>query len=617
MKFITKHARAGVLALAPALLNNALAAAGPQSAPSDGCLGETIRVSIEKHVHAKTNLSPAGGYQKGNFAQNTDLDISVHGVYVHQLRDGKLRWVKRSISWGGQYQQNMPACNEFIADAGGHVELGPTDEKPDAAKDQKTIVLSDELKWLHQEQKTFGNCFRVMAGPPGSLPFPDIRKQRKDLRGGCCYSKVETDGTHYAETVEQSGNESVAIRADSTEIVPNATCMDKTDKKCAATDPTEATSQLTVRATCNGLPLSERKIGLRIDVDARSGYHNHVGSAAHPRPYGHLVNVDVNGNKNDQDCGGDKGTPVDNSPCIIVKTDANGVAKVTFRSPLTGVVDFASYGNYNSGIAGSYVITAGETRSAQVKNATGILQSVNSITEVRARATVLAKVKGLEAAKFVGRLQQGRTLPDSDHPEGSYGSHKTLQAFTDLANAFVEAQRDHFTAKCPGGKEIGWPPIVPLQANDIALPDGGVFDWNVTGSPKLPATPWRPSHQTHNKGEGGDFNRFGANSGDSGLNLSDVGTVDCNGHVAIKQFWYAHLLLDLGTKYGHWDCADLQGASIPGGNNLQQVMWNPYLLKGKVNERLSNPSKSSYCKQVGEFSDPLYFPHRLHLHVED
>lgn len=603
MKSIIKHASAGALALA--LLNTALAAAGPPTAPSDGCLGETIRVSIERHVHAKTNVRQTGGYQKGGFAQSTDLDIAVHGVYVHQLQDGKLRWVKRSISWGGQYQQNMPACNEFIADAGGQLELGPTDGKPDATNDQKKTSLSDELKWLHQEEKQFGNCFRVMAGPPGSLPFPVIKKERKDLRGGCCYSEVAKDGTQYAETIEQNGNETIAIRAEHTEIIPNPSC---TDKECSNVNPDEATSRLMVRAKCDGFPLKDRRIGLRIDVEPRSGYHNHLGSPQQPRPRGRL-----NDGKTDVDCGGDTGAPLGNQDqaCITVVTNANGVATATFKSPLIDpdqpdLHDAAKIGSYKIGIAGNYRITAKDAR----------------LNEVRAHVMVLAAVKGLQPADLSGNLIQGRgdAKDTSHHPSGSSGTVTTLQHFTALANEFVAAQTKHNLQlkTCPGGPKPQWLPLQKLQVNDIALPDGGVFDWHLEGSGQHPATPWRPSHQTHNKGEGGDFNRFGAGEDNSGLNLDDVGAADCNGHLAIKQFWYAHTLLDLGTKYGHWDCTDLQGKSVPAAaNDPAAIAWNPSLLGGQVNLRLHHsPGAKWYCPQ-GDFSDPLYFPPRLHLHVED
>ncbi len=108
---------------------------------------------------------------------------------------------------------------------------------------------------------------------------------------------------------------------------------------------------------------------------------------------------------------------------------------------------------------------------------------------------------------------------------------------------------------------------------------------------------WRPGHQTHNKGEGGDFNRFGAGSGQ----LSNVTGEQCYGGPVNIQNWYAHTLLDLGTFYGHWDCTDLQMTnSSPGASAV---------------------TSKAKC-EAGEFptsygNGTAWFPHRLHLHVED
>jgi hypothetical protein len=157
----------------------------------------------------------------------------------------------------------------------------------------------------------------------------------------------------------------------------------------------------------------------------------------------------------------------------------------------------------------------------------------------------------------------------------------------------VQDEHNAKLAKC-GRKQ--WKPIQPLSTNDIALHDGGIFDWLST---------WAPSHQTHNKGEGGDFNRFGAGGDNSGLNFANTG-IECDGSTLIKQYWYAHVLLCLGTAYGHWDCSDLSGSPAV---NSSSVPWNPLL---SVNGAISR----SAC-EAGEFSDPTYFPPRLHLHVKD
>jgi hypothetical protein len=178
----------------------------------------------------------------------------------------------------------------------------------------------------------------------------------------------------------------------------------------------------------------------------------------------------------------DRSTPGSNDPpCITVKTDANGEAKVKFECPLTGSIDNASYGTYRSGIAGYYTITA---RAREASEGGPIL-------ETKASTDVMAQVDGLEPLKPSADLEEGRGGTGA-HPQGSYGTAETLQAFASLAADFHEVQDEHNAklAKC-GRKQ--WKPIQPLSTNDIALHDGGIFDWQST---------WAPSHQTHNKGEG-------------------------------------------------------------------------------------------------------------------
>ena len=116
-----------------------------------------------------------------------------------------------------------------------------------------------------------------------------------------------------------------------------------------------------------------------------------------------------------------------------------------------------------------------------------------------------------------------------------------------------------------------------MSLNDIALPDGGIFDLD---------SGWQPGHYTHNKGEGGDFNRF--------TDISGTGK-DCNSTCICtsvnKRTWLLHTLLELGEAYGKWDCKDL-------GNPPGCATGEP-------------PTSVGYIP-----AHPQY-PHRLHLHVQD
>jgi hypothetical protein len=534
-------------------------------------------VAIERHLHAKEYLTPAGGHMPSGFLDITDMDFTMKGTFVRELHDGKLRWSKRSIDWNGQHLDNMPACNMWSCNAGGHLELGETAGRVDTM----TPAQQEQIIWHCKPEKHTGNCFRAMAGPPPSLPFPDIRRELDKLRYAHgsdegYYSTVDRDGTRYSEMVEQRGNEKVSISAEPTEIVPNPSCQ---DPSCKNPNPHEATSQLTITATCDGHSLKDRQIGVRIDVMPRSGYHNHV-DAKHPRPRGKLVGeTEVDCGRSDTDAlgFGPRGDS-DDTPCIQVKTDPNGVAKVKFKSPLTGSVDHTKIGSgpYMIGIAGTYWISARDVQ----------------ITTAPATTMILAKVKDLEQVKSGEKITVAGAT--SEHPEDFYGTKETLGKFTKLADKFREYQDKHNVALtgeyC---KKKAWLPVVPVSMNDIALPDGGIFDLGKN---------WQPSHYTHSKGGGGDFNRFGD---------SNKTRTECGGTTANLQVWYMQVLVELGKDYGKWDCSDL-GAS--GG----YPMFSPDACA--VGEIPTGESTTPLV--MPGFQGPgaptfLYFPPLLHLHVED
>jgi len=569
MKPIGRHAAVGVLALAFVLLETVPAGGDPETPRNEGCLGETFHVAIDSHVHGKYGINEVSEISPTH-ATNviSDYDLTLRGTYVRGLHDGKLQWVSRTIEWSGQSRVVLFGCYLDASEAGGHLELGPTD----GGVETMTPWQRDQIKWHAQPEKQFGGSCFLFAGAGSSqtskgaslggapLRFPEIRGTRDMLRSGCCFSAVDKDGSRYSEMVEQRGNERVTISAKPTEIVPNQS-LNNTD---------EATSQLTIRATCDGVPLKDRQIGLRIDVKPRSGYHNHVPN----RPRGKLAEV----GKSEADCGVETGAlPVDDTSCITVNTDANGEAKVKFKSPLTGSVDYTTKGAgpYKIGIAGDYKITA---KDAQ-------------FTEVRADTEIQAKVKDLKPATFDSNLEELRG-GTSAHPDGSFGTEGTLEKFTELAKAFHDYQILHniaLTGEYCKKKE--WP-VVPASTNDIALPEGGIFDWNTT------KTPWRPSHQTHNKGGGGDFNRFG--------DYANKTRIECGGTTANLQVWYMQVFIELGKTKGKWDCSDL-GAS--GG----YPMFSPDACE--VGEIPTGEIRTPFVGPEGPAV--LYFPPRLHLHVED
>src|SRR5208337_3427159 len=127
-----------------------------------------------------------------------------------------------------------------------------------------------------------------------------------------------------------------------------------------------------------------------------------------------------------------------------------------------------------------------------------------------------------------------------------------------------------------------WTPVQPMILNDIALPDGGIFDFNST---------WTPGHQTHNRGEGGDLRRFMKVPWDG----PGATAKECDGTSVRKRAWLLHTLLELGESYGHWDCSDL-GSPVPAG-----------CAQGEP------PTSIDSIKFLPNFE----YPSRLHLHVQD
>lgn len=591
MKALCRQIAAGVLTLAVALTGTVPAVADPPTAPNQGCLGQTFHVSIERHTFTSTGMTVAGGQSASGSRVIAGVDLSIKATYVQELRDGKVHRASGSVDWSGQTSDLVAGCGSSTCNAGGHLDLGPSDvHLDDLKKDQQ-----DVMKWSCTGKIT-GNCFNTAAflvnvnGPyTAKLPYPDIRKTLEQLRyahgsNEGFYSEVAPDGTRYSETVESRGNETLSISADPIQIDPNASCK---DSSCDDTKPGEATSQLTITATCDGVPLKDRQIGVRVDVMSYSGGHNHV-NANEPRPRGSLVvgQTEVDCGKGSMDAlGYAPRLDLYDTPCVPVRTDPNGVAKVKFKSPLTGPPLLATKeptGPYRSGIAGSYWITARDVQ----------------ITAAPVTTMILAQAKDGKGNPFK-RVIFNKYLTGlgdtSSHPENLYGSQETLDAFGKLAERFGEYQDLH--NKALTGQychKDAWPPV-KLSLNDVALPDGGIFDLS---------SDWGPSHYTHSKGGGGDFNRFGEFLDKNGIGKTGI---ECGGTTAELQVWYLQVLVELGKDFGQWDCKDLKASSEP--VITKQGCQDGDIPIGVTKFDLPGPS----------YPGPsfMYLPPLLHLHVED
>lgn len=338
-------------------------------------------------------------------------------------------------------------------------------------------------------------------------------------------------------------NEKVDVRPVHREVEPNGS------------------TDVEIKVTCDGVPIKDAKVEVMVKVMDKSGYHMHSARRARGKLNGKQL------------------TPADSGPAlwkpdIDVPTDEKGKATLKFEPtihfpgrtdkkgnviPPSDYWDAASKkGAYHIGIAGVYEVTAKPTRFPD-SNGTGEITA-----KVKEELKALAKSKYLE-------LSDETDTHKIDHR----GTVATLEAFTKLALDFYFAQVAHNTAltNCKIDQKDLWA-VHPVSFNDIALPWGGLFD--------VDDEPWQPSHQTHNKGEGGDFNRFGAGPHDLKMQLGKGKA--CNGGTYDIEIALQHLLLALGPKYGHWDCSDLQLAS---GCTTNDILPYPKM------------------------------PHRLHLHVED
>jgi len=567
----------------------------PTPVPTTGCAGETWTVSTQMNHHEKDREYGPGNLDPNGFPRNDNGELGINARFTSGLRNGKMHWISRDIDWYGS-SSSETACFKASCVTSGAIELGPAD----------IMTREQQRDWVEQSTprcQVEKNPERICA--PGYFPYalPRVSFPTLPSRNDPHWSYGPSYNVYvneYGETrtiviLEERGTEKVTIEAEHSTILPNQT-VGKND---------EATSQLSVKLTCDGVPVAKHWLDLRIDVVPRSGGHNHLGTKETPRPRGKLLVLDPNEKWVWVDCGGDTGKPED-IPCTRIKTDDEGKAKFKFQVPLTAY-DKASYGPYWGGVAGTYTITA---RSTELATYGKVVTVAKASTDVRAQIDSNSQPI---ADKVPIQIQQNTVLKvdrggKAAHPAGDWGTPGTLQKFEALAEDFHQQLVLHYESLRKCGQQAKWdkPETFPLTVNDIALEAGGTFDARSTWSP--------PVHQTHNKGEGGDFNRFGAGAE---MNFERVPN-DCKGGTAIKQFWYAHLLLDLGTKYGYWDCSDLSGRAP----SFEEAMWNPFLPTHAINRSACQAGEvqdqvGGYSDQNKVWSDPTYFPPNLHLHVED
>ncbi len=516
------------------------------------CPGETWRIVDHVQSSRKSKESPAGNYDPNGFETEDYIDYSIRATYVEDHTQEKARWLSRTFEWSGSAYTEVTGCYGFSCSTGGGLQLGPSETLSSASN-------ASQLQWSCRHWLE-GNCFGYLHALPLPFSLPDI-VPKSQLDADHCYSK-ETNNERYSVCLTPAAPEQLTLEAHPSEVDANETA------------PNDVTTKLSLYVSCHGVPVANEPVDLRVSAEDRSGGHNHLTN----RPRGKLK-----GN----DCGVDQPGPglgpgnLDfGGPCLTVKTDHDGHATIKYSAPLTGSCSSATYGGdctsthgYKSGVAGLYDITAESHRLPVAK--------ASVVVHAYAKKQSLQPMPRSDKDYTLDRPGEG---PGGLHPQGLWATPGTARAFADLARVFRNYQETHNSALVACG-QIAWP-VALLSFNDIALPEGGILDLNGD---------WVPGHQTHNKGEGGDLNRFGAGAG-----MSSAKGTECDGSKYNLQNWYAHLLLDLGSPpAGHWDCTDLQMT------NSTPNAWN----------------SAARCA-AGEFpvytpSGAAWFPHRLHLHIED
>jgi len=275
----------------------------------------------------------------------------------------------------------------------------------------------------------------------------------------------------------------------------------------------DANTKLHVRVTCKGTPVDGVKVDMQIEPQDSSGGHIHVDK----RPKGRLNGKDL----------------TEDNPNLTLSTDSNGEVNgskgVTFappvKKPKTRCV----------GVAGDYKITAKSHRTPDHMDHTMLHVGFQNLTRLSAGQNY-----DICANSTYGCTSIGPWGTDT-HPDTDFGTANTLSAFQSVAADFYTAQQTHNQQlhACNGVHD--WP-IYKVSFNDIALPNGGLLDISAS---------WDQPHQTHGKGEGGDFNHFYANATRK----------DCkNGQVVMQDVdtWLWSILKKAGENHGGaWDASDL------------------------------------------------------------
>jgi len=253
----------------------------------------------------------------------------------------------------------------------------------------------------------------------------------------------------------------------------------------------EQSATLIARVMCNGRPVRNASLEIGSDALPYSGGHRH-DNPAHPRPRGRLNGVAI--------------TPA--TPHIIVATNDLGEAAIDFQAGVDRL-------DRRREIAGVYQVTVRPQRFRAREAQRTIIMRLSNLVE------------GAGGDQWT-ICREGYAT----HPEGTWGSAKTIAALAALADDFFDAQVLHNQQLVAAGRSA-WP-VVALPVSDISLQDGGLFD--LRGD-------WSPPHKSHRSGASVDFRP----------NLCWQGIITTRE----QRDWLKGTMTVLGQRYGAWNQDEL------------------------------------------------------------
>ena len=274
-------------------------------------------------------------------------------------------------------------------------------------------------------------------------------------------------------------------------------------------DPNDGIAPLNIRVTCDGIPIKNAFVDVKVEVQKNTGGHTHAEAG---RPRGSLNGIKL----------------TDDKPSQKFMTDDDGRVHLTFKpGKALSCPALLTGGNCDDvGIAGIYQITA-KSLEFPLRTATEAVE---------------AQVKGLSRLDANSNYIDG--VNPGSHTATDFATGASKAQLVKFAEGFKQKQLDHNQelAACGAHQWL----IYPLDIIDISLPFGGLND---LGPPD--GQFWSTPHQTHGRGDGVDFSVTRA------WPDPDAVIPVCEDYTVSLQGWLMGTMMQVGANYGVWDNWDL------------------------------------------------------------